>query len=197
MRMSKSPAKKLKDQFLVWQCKIRQDAMRHHGGRPSPGMRPRLLDDKGHELAPHLTVLLLPKAPGESTAFFRFQVMKSSDARETYQRVLAYLQADSFQEPAAFSDRLLAVLPGDSPLAAKLAAARRCLLSFAQGRHGYSVPCKVRDLDAGDEARVAAVWHNRVFNSALPETVHVVVFRPDWTSAWAEPRCEGQETMPL
>jgi hypothetical protein len=195
--MSKSAGKKLRDQFLVWQCQIRQDAMRHHGGRPSPGMRPRLLDDAGRELAPMLTVLLLPKSPAESTAFFRFQVMKSSDPRETYERALAYLQADYFQEPAAFNDRLLAVLPGDSPLAARLVAAGRCWLSFAQGRHGFSVPCKVRALEAGDEAHAAALWHNRVFNSALPETVHVVVFHPDWASARAEPGREAQKTMSL
>ena len=69
--------KKTCDQFLGWQCLIRQSAMREDGGRPSPGMRPRVLDTAGRELAPALTVLLIPKEPEESTAFFRFQVMKT------------------------------------------------------------------------------------------------------------------------
>jgi hypothetical protein len=195
--VSKADRKILRDKFLAWQCRVRQIAMREDGGRPSPGMRPRLLDEEGAELAPALTVLLLPKAPEESTAFFRFQVMKYSDPRETYERALAYLQADYFQEPKAFSDRLLAALPGDAPLAGELVAAGRCILVFAQGRQGYRVPCKVKALKGGDDARAAAIWHNRVFNPALPETVHVLAFEPDWASARAEPGREGRETMTL
>ena len=98
--------------------------MRQDGGRPSPGMRPRLLDEAGRELAPALTVLLLPRDPAESTAFFRFQVLRSPDPRDLYERALSYLQADYFQRPEAFSDRLIAVLPAGSRLAAALVGAR-------------------------------------------------------------------------
>ena len=191
--MGKSSRKTLRDAFLAWQCHIRQTAMRMDDGRPSAGMRPRLFDAGGAELAPALTVLLLPKEPEESTAFLRFQVMKSADPRETYEKALLFLRSDYFQEPEAFSGRLLATLPADSPLADALIAARRCILDFAQGRTGYRLPCKVKALKADDAARAAAIWHNRVFNPALPETVHVFVFAPDWASARAAPGREGQE----
>jgi hypothetical protein len=36
--------------------------MRQDGGRPSPGMRPRVLDASGREMAA-LTVLLVPQQP--------------------------------------------------------------------------------------------------------------------------------------
>ena len=45
--------------------------MRTDGGRPSQGMCARVLDEQGQELAPALTMLLTPKEPEESTAFFR------------------------------------------------------------------------------------------------------------------------------
>ena len=92
--------------FLEWQCRIRQVAMREEGGRPSPGMQPRVLDGAGLEMAPALTVLMIPKEPEESTAFFRYQVMKTPDPRAVYERALTFLQADYFQDPDAFSDRL-------------------------------------------------------------------------------------------
>ena len=60
--------------------------MRQDGGRPSPGMRPRVLTTLGRELSPALTVLLVPKEPEESTAFFRFQVQKTHDPREIYEK---------------------------------------------------------------------------------------------------------------
>src|SRR6476660_1126154 len=122
--------KKIRDSFLGWQCRIRQTAMRDDGGRPSPGMRPRVLDTTGRELAPAVTVLLIPKEPEESTAFFRFQVMKSPDTSEVYERAFAYLQSDDFQTPESCSDRVVSVLPADSPLAVSLIATKECALEF-------------------------------------------------------------------
>jgi hypothetical protein len=182
----------IRDHFLVWQCLVRQSAMREHGGRPSPGMRPRVLDAQGRELAPALTVLLIPNEPQESTAFFRFQVMKTPDPRDVYERALAFLQADYFQEPETFSDRLVTVLPRDATLAAALLDERACVLEFVQSRQSYRIAAEVRALKSGHAAREAALWHNRLFNPALPDTVHVLGLQPDWDSARADPAPAGR-----
>jgi hypothetical protein len=181
--MTPPKAKNLRDAFLTWQCRIRQIAMRQDGGRPSPGMRPRLLDRTGWELTPALTVLVLPRDPFESIAFFRFQVMRSADPRDLYERALRFLQADFFQQPEDFSDLLLAVLPEGSELAATLDADGACSLAFEQFGQGWLLPAAAHMLEADDPLRQAAIWHNRLFNPALPETVHVVAFKPDWGSA--------------
>lgn len=194
--MSKAEQKRLRHKFLDWQCRIRQMAMRADGGRPSPGMCPQLLDQNGEELAPVLTVLLVPKAPEEATAFFRFQAMKSRDPREIYEKALRFLQADYFSDPNTFNDRLLATLPDNAPLAKALSEAKRCVLVFAEGRWNYRVPCKVKTLKAGHADREAAIWHNRVFNPALPDSVHVLAFDPDWVSAQAAPGRETSQTNP-
>jgi hypothetical protein len=157
--------------------------MREEGGRPTPGMRPRVLDRSGRELAPILTVLLIPKEPEESTAFFRFQVMKTADPRDVYERALAYLQADYFQTPETFSDKLVAVLSLGSTLAELLLDHCACVLEFDQSRQRYRIPCKVRALKPGSQTREAAIWHNRLFNPSLADTVQVIAFKPDWTSA--------------
>lgn len=172
----------LRRRFLRWQCDIRQTAMRDDGGRPSPGMCPRVVDRAGREIAASLTVLLKPKHPEESTAFFRFQVRRSADPRDIYQRALTYLQSDYFQDPKSFSDELLAVLPQGSPTAAMLIDGGECGLEFAQAGWAYGLPCAVRELAPGDAAREAALWHNRVFNPGLPDTAQVLAFKPDWAS---------------
>ncbi|MGH6805061.1 MAG: hypothetical protein ACREC3_17110 [Methyloceanibacter sp.] len=194
----KPPAgQSLRDEFLAWQCRIRQIAMRQDGGRPSPGMRPRLLDQAGRDLVPALTVLMIPRDPSESTAFFRFQVMKHADPRELYEHALGFLQADYFQQPASFSDQLLAILPEGSKVAAALVTDGRCILAFEQFSQAYRLPCAVSALQPGDAARDAAIWHNRLFNPALPETVHVVAFKPDWASARADKSHDGRKTLSL
>jgi len=183
--MSPTGKRQLKDRFLDWQCQLRQTAMRTDGGRPSTGMCPRVLDVTGEEGSAALTVLLASTAPEENTAFFRFQVMKSADPRETYEKALRYLQSEYYQDPKQFSDRLLATLDGDAPLAHALAKSGRCVLDFQQGRHGFRLTCKVKVLKAGHANREAAIWHNRIFNPALPDSVKVLTFKPDWDTAEA------------
>ena len=180
-------AEALRDHFLGWQCRIRQIAMRQDGGRPSAGMRPRVLSTTGREIVPALTVLIVPKAPEESTALFRFQVQKTQDLRDIYERGLALLQADHFQTPRDFSDRLTAALPAESRVAAALLADSKCILEFEQFRQFYRLPAAVLKLAPGDPAREATLWHNRLFNPALPDDTVVLAFRPNWASAEARP----------
>ncbi len=177
--------KALRDRFLTWQCRLRRIAVREHGGRPSVGMRPRVLHRSGREIAPALTTVLIPKSPEESTAFFRFQVMKTQDPREAYERGLAFLQAEHFETPESFSDRLVAVLPAGSSIAAALVSQGTCVLRFEEAGQSYDIPCAVRELPPGEAPREAAVWHNRLFNPALPDALHVLLFQPDWASATA------------
>jgi hypothetical protein len=179
------PATTLREDFLAWQCRIRQFAMRQDGGRPSSGMRPRVRDTSGRELSPALTVLIVPRDPAESTDFFRFQVLKTADPRDLYERALAYLQADYFQQPALFGDVLTAVLPSRSELAHALIRDGRCVLEFSQFSQSYRLPCAVFETEAGEPLREATLWHNRLFNPALPGDVLVLGFRPDWKSAEA------------
>ncbi len=74
----------LRDEFIAWQCRIRQLSVRRAGGRPSPGMRPRALTPTGDELSPAITVLVVEADPRDSTALFRFQFLKTQDATERY-----------------------------------------------------------------------------------------------------------------
>ncbi len=123
--------------------------------------------------------------------------MKTPDPRDLYERALTYLQADYFQRPGEFSDKLLAVLPQGSPLAAALISQGACILAFEQFSQAYRLPCAVFALKPGDPDREAAIWHNRLFNPALPETAHVIAFQPDWASATADKGRDGRKTVSL
>ena len=161
--------------------------MRQDGGRPSAGMRPRVLATTGREIAAALTVLIIPQEPRENTEFFRFQVQRTLDAREIYERGLAHLQAEYYQRPKEFSDRLTAALPPESTVAAALLVEGSCILEFDQFRQFYRLPCAVFELEQGEPARDATLWHNRLFNPALPEGTKVLAFQPDWAVAEARP----------
>ncbi|MGE3831136.1 MAG: hypothetical protein AB7F76_09100 [Parvibaculaceae bacterium] len=183
-RMSDSA---LKMSFLGWQCRIRQMAMRDHGGMPMPATQPSVSSRKGELLMPEMTILLVPLAPRESTAFFRFQIQKTHDERQIFDAGVKYLGGGYYQDPEAFSDEMTAVFAANSPTAAGLVKARTVLLDFGQFAQSYRMFCTVRRLPPRSVAREATLWHNRLFNPALPNNAEVLGFKPDWKNAAAHP----------
>ena len=181
----------LRRQFLGWQCRIRQISARDHGGKPLPGMQPRVLSRNGDELLEAMTVLLVPLLPDESLAFFRFQVQRTNEPRQAYETGLRYLSSGYYQEPERFADTMTAVFAASSLMARRLLKIRECLLAFEQSAQRYTMFCAVRRLARGDAAREVTLSHNRMFNPALPSDSVVLAFKPDWKSANAIPELPG------
>lgn len=173
----------IRDHFLSWQCRLRQEAIRRQGGRPSPGMRPRVVREDGGLIAAVITVLIVLKDPAASADAFRHIVRRTHDPCERYQAGLGALASAYYQHPENFSDVLTALFPADSEVAATLVAEARCVLDFQQHGQGYSIPCVVSELPEDDPAYQATCWHNYLFNPALPPAIRVLAFSPDWAAA--------------
>ncbi len=177
----------LKRQFLGWQCRIRQMAMRQHGGRPSSGMAPKALDKKGAVLIDALIVLLIPKEPEDLTKFFQFQIQKSPDPKQSYEAALKLLQSDYFRESKSFSDQLAAQFSPQSAVADLLVEMGECILEFEQYSQVWKLTCQTRKLGLDDIARQHVLAHNRIFNRNIPSDATVLSFAPQWHSANADP----------
>ena len=174
---------RLRDGFLGWQCRVRQHAMRQYGGRPSPGMRPRVTRLDGAEITPAMTVLLVEASPDKTTAMCRHIVKKTHDPERRYQDALKLLSAAHFQKAVHFSDVLTALVAAD----ARLAAERACILEFEQFSQRWRLACTIAALDADNPAYQATYWHNHMFNPAIPAAIRVLAFTPDWSESSATP----------
>ncbi len=173
----------LRQQFLLWQCRIRQIAMREDGGRPAEGMRPKILSADGRTLSEGTIALLVRSDPAESTDFFEFQVKKNHDPNEVYQKGLTYLQSTHYHRANRFSDEMTALFLPDSRLAALLVQLGACRLDFHQFSQSYRLPCAVRAMTPDEPAYRNTLWHNRLFNTQLSDDVRILGFEPDWTAA--------------
>lgn len=178
-----SAAEALKQEFVGWQCRLRQLSVREAGGRPSAGMRPRASAPDGSEIAPAITVLIHPAEPAESTQLFRFQVQKTHDPTERYSKALELLSGFHYQRPRDFSDVLTALFAPSSEIAGRLLDHGACELEFAEYSRGFRLPCRVLQLGESDPLYQATYWHNRLFNPNMPATVRVLSFTPDWPHA--------------
>ncbi len=173
----------LRGQFIGWQCRLRQLAVRRNSGQPIAGMRPRMLDRAGHQLAAGVTTLIMKEDPAPSTDMFRDVVKRTQDPRERYVKALELLAGAYFQRPREFIDVLTALFARDSALAPRLAALGECVLEFEPFGSGYWIPCRVDELAADDIAYQATYWHNSLFNPAIPPHPRILAFVPIWAKA--------------
>ena len=66
--LTRAAAEALCREFIGWQCRLRQLAAREDGGRPSTGMRPRVLAEDGREISPGMVALIVEsEAPTAAT----------------------------------------------------------------------------------------------------------------------------------
>ncbi len=173
----------LRDNFVGWQCRVRQLAVRQNSGMPLPAMRPRVVSSDGGILSEGITTVLVQHDPRRATDMFRQAWRRTQDPRERYARALEMLAAAHYQRPKEFTDELTALFGRDSTLAARLIRDRACVLEFDEFNQGYRVPCDVQELGERDIAYQATYWHNALFNPALPPAPLILAFTPDWSAA--------------
>lgn len=178
-------AAQLREEFVAWQCRLRQLSVREMGGRPTPGMRPRVATTEGEEISPGIVVLLNKADPSEAIALFRHQVLKTFDPIERYDKALEIMAASYFQHPDEFSDVTTALFGPESAIVDRLVTSYRCVLEFSQFGQSFRVPCSAVRLAETDDGFQATYWHNRLYNDAMPAGVQVLAFAPDWTHASA------------
>ena len=178
--LTQQAAQALRKEFIGWQCRLRQLAARQGGGRPTSGMRPRLLSPAGEEIAPAITVLLNEQEPDHSISQFRFQYQRTQDPIERYEKVLETLSGSHFQQPATFTDVMTALFGPGSDIAAGLLNHGRCILEFEQFTQAYRLVCAVRELQEKHPLHQATYWHNRMFNPNMPADIRILAFTPDW-----------------
>ena len=171
--------------FLGWQCRLRQLAMRDHDGRPSAGMRPTL-HVAGQKVGP-ITVVMTRREDDDCTAEFRHIAKRTHDPKERRDAALRYFQANYFQEPERFDDRLTAVFGPDASLPRQIEGRVDCRLVFDQFSQIYELICSADLLNVDEPQFQATFWHNSLFNAALPAGVQILRFSPDWSRSRAEP----------
>lgn len=176
-------AEALREEFLHWQCRIRQMAMREQAGRPSRGMRPTVLSQQGEELSAGIVVLIHKEDSKESTAFFRHQMLQTQDPVERWEKAIDYLAATYFQRHREFSDTLTALFGPGPGLPDRLLDHRHLILEFYEFSRRYRIPCTVEELSETDPVFQGTYWHNRLFNPNLPAGIRILAFQPDWPHA--------------
>ena len=182
--MVKSPGNHaLMEQFLRWQCRVRQLSMRENQGRPDDAVTPAVfLPDQSEPLG-HIITVFSKWGAYSQTPEFKHMVKQTNDPAQRREKALTYFSATYFQKAREFSDTLSATFQPESVGAQQLMDAGRCSLLFEAYSQEYLLKCKVIKLSRQHPLYQSTWWHNTLFNPELhPETI-ILGFEPDWDAS--------------
>lgn len=173
--------------FLKWQCRVRQNAMRDHDGRPDDGIMPAVYLEGSDEPMGQI-ITILNKAPGYSlTAEMNHMAAKTNDPAQRRDQAIQFFSATYYQKAKEFSDLLTATFPPGSKGAQTLRDAEHVRLVFEAFAQKFDIRCKVWRLAAHNPLYQATIAHNHLFNPTLSPDVEVLGFEPDWDASTSEP----------
>ena len=173
----------LMEQFLGWQCRVRQMNMRDHLGRPDDSVMPAVTLAGETEPMGHIVTVFSKWGAHSKVPELKHMVKQTYDPAQRREKALTYFSSTYYQKGREFSDTLSATFLPDSAGAAKLIDAGACSLKFEAYSQQYNLECKVTRLSKNHPLYQSTWWHNLLFNPELhPDTI-ILGFEPDWNKS--------------
>ena len=173
----------LRDQFMKWQCRVRQITMRENMGRPDDAIMPEVTIEGADEPIGHIITVISKSTLYSKTPELKHIFKSMNDPAQRRGKALELFSETYFQKAREFSDALTATFSSDSRHLDALCAAKRCELRFQGYGHQFNLFCSVEELEVRDELYQATWWHNALFNPSLSPETKILAFLPDWTQS--------------
>ncbi len=176
----------LMQQFLGWQCRVRQKTMRDNQGIPDDATTPSVSLPGSEEPMGHIITVFSKWGAYSKTPELKHMVKRTHDPAQRREKALEYFSSTYFQKAKEFSDTLTATFQPGSEGAATLLTAGECGLTFEAYAQKYVLQCKVVALSTNHPLYQATWWHNQLFNPSMhPDTI-ILGFEPDWNRSSQE-----------
>ncbi len=170
----------LQDEFLKWQCRLRQIIVRENGGKPDSSIIPLVHSPHGSWEAFPVITILCRKLHHSVTPEMHHMAKATNDPVQVRDKALKFFAERYYQQPEQFSDTLTATFDENSQNYKKLVQLDSCNLHFEVFNKSYTLACKMEWFSTRDYYWQATYWHNLLFNPNLAPTIKVVGFSPDW-----------------
>lgn len=176
----------LKEQFLRWQCRVRQIAMREQHGRPDDAVTPSLTVEGDGEPMGHIITVMSKRGAHSHTPEFKHMVKRTNDPAQRREKAIEYLSSSYFQHINEFSDSLTSTFLPNSLGAKRIVDSGVCTLNFEAYNQRFTLQCSVKRLREDHGLFQATYWHNMLFNPELHPETEVLEFIPDWDMSSSE-----------
>ena len=165
--------------FIVWQCSLRQRNFRMFNGKPSEGIKALILDNKSNKEIANLRSVLIEKNSLNTAKMFEFMIKKTHDPEERFSKAVKFFSSDYYNAPKNFDGSFTATFSHQSSIAKKILKKKKCNVQFFEKDTGFNFAVSVFKLNKTNSKWLYTFWHNTFFNPSLNEEIDILYFCPD------------------
>ena len=165
--------------FVDWQCLLRQRNIRKFSGKPSDGTIATIYDKDSNDEITNLRSVLVEKKPLDSAKMFEFMIKKTHDPEERFLKAVKYFASEYFENSTIFNGSFSATFPNNSKIVKNLLKKRKLNVQFFESPSGYNFKVNIKKLKKTDPIWKFTYYHNCFFNSSLDENIEILLFNPD------------------
>ena len=165
--------------FVNWQCLLRQRNFRKFAGKPSEGTLASIYDRKSNEEITNIRSVLIEKDVANSAKMFEFMIKKTHDPEERYLKAVKYFASEYFENSNIFDGTFAATFPTNSKILKTLLKNKKLNVQFFESTNGFNFTVDVKKLKKSDPIWKFTFYHNCFFNSSLDDNIEILIFKPD------------------
>tara|TARA_Y100000590_G_C15594964_1_gene967646 strand:+ start:665 stop:1210 length:546 start_codon:yes stop_codon:yes gene_type:complete len=165
--------------FINWQCLLRQRNFRKFSGKPSDGTIASIIDKKSNKEIVNLRSILMEKNSLNTTKLFEFMIKKTHDPEERFLKAVKYFSAEYFENSKIFDGSFSATFPNNSKIVKTLLKKKKLNVQFFESPIGFNFTVNTKKLKKDDPIWKFTFFHNCFFNSSLDENIEILFFKPD------------------
>ena len=164
--------------FVIWQCSIRQRNFRMFSGKPSEGISANLSDIGSNKELSNIRSVLIEKNCLNTAKMFEFMIKQTNEPELRFDKIVKFLSSEYYNTPSNFDGSFTATFDKNSENYKKILKKKKLIAQFFERGTGFYFPVKISKLKKNDAKWKYTFWHNFFFNPNLNENIEIIYFAP-------------------
>ena len=164
--------------FIIWQCSIRQRNFRMFGGKPSEGVVASLLNNKPTKTLINIRSVLIEKNCTNTAKMFEFIHKQTHDPETRFDKAIKFFSSEYYNTPTNFNGSFTATFSYQSKVANMLLKKKKLNVQFYENGTGFNFEVEIMKLKMNDSRWQYSFWHNSFFNPSLNQEIEILNFKP-------------------
>ena len=164
--------------FIIWQCSIRQRNFRMFSGKPSEGTSANLSDIGSNKELSNIRSVLIEKNCLNTAKMFEFMIKQTNEPELRFDKIVKFLSSEYYNTPTNFDGSFTATFDKNSENYKKILKKKKLIAQFFERGTGFYFPVKISKLKKNDAKWKYTFWHNFFFNPNLNENIEIIHFAP-------------------
>jgi hypothetical protein len=165
--------------FVIWQCSLRQRNFRMFGGKPSEGTVAVAVDKKDNNELISFRSVLMEKECLNTSKMFEFIHKQTHDPEIRFDKAIKFFSSQYYNTPKNFDGSFTAVFKNKSKISKNLLKLKEINVQFFERDTGFNFTVKITKLKKTNDKWKYTFFHNAFFNMNLTEDIEILNFSPD------------------